>query len=621
MADVLALVDDLFFQSKMMETAKQVGVALRVVSSGDALVQAAAAQTPALVLVDLNARQGRPRRAHAVVRGGPDASRRLSLPRADGSGRAGARSRVRAGAPALEIYGRSRRNSAPGQILMAVQRRMRARWALVALLLVPAVSAGARAGRPVICALAPPAEDPAAGFAGALSAACRQDHAAFATHLTAENAAAFRALPEPQQTALLKRFVLLDDPGRPLLSNSAGGNTEVRCESAGLVADMHLSAAEVHENLAFVTAAIGQPGEEPRPVRIGFVREGGQWKLLSVGLLLLDLPAMARQWQEADLQQSENEAIASLAKIAEALDKYQQAFGKLPEALEQLGPPAGEGASPEHADFVAADLAAGASGGYGFRYVVKPATTEAENSDPENAADFVITGTPIEYGKAGRRSFYLDSDGTLRGADKHGLLATASDPRDCRAAIAHSANFPLAASERLQHNCSTPSLLPGACHRPGPSSYPKNGTDKKRHWMEKVRSNPPVARAAPYAETTVATSPGTQTSRSWPNTERRGGVRYTVSADAVVVDARSRTRLRGRASDLSLSGCYLDAISLFAVDTSVGLQLTGRRSQLRVRGSRSLLPAWYGNGSGVHENIRGSSHGAAALGRGIERGD
>ncbi len=58
MADVLALVDDLFFQAKMMETAKQVGVALRVVSSGDALVQAAAAQAPALVLVDLNARQG-----------------------------------------------------------------------------------------------------------------------------------------------------------------------------------------------------------------------------------------------------------------------------------------------------------------------------------------------------------------------------------------------------------------------------------------------------------------------------------------------------------------------------------------------------------------------------------
>lgn len=58
MADVLALIDDLFFQAKLLETARQLGVAVRVVSNGDALAQAAAAQPPALVLVDLNARQG-----------------------------------------------------------------------------------------------------------------------------------------------------------------------------------------------------------------------------------------------------------------------------------------------------------------------------------------------------------------------------------------------------------------------------------------------------------------------------------------------------------------------------------------------------------------------------------
>ena len=58
MADVLALVDDLFFQAKMTETARRVGVALQTVSSGDALVAAAAPQEHRLVLVDLNARQG-----------------------------------------------------------------------------------------------------------------------------------------------------------------------------------------------------------------------------------------------------------------------------------------------------------------------------------------------------------------------------------------------------------------------------------------------------------------------------------------------------------------------------------------------------------------------------------
>ena len=58
MADVLALVNDLFFQAKMAETARHVGVALQTVSSGEALVAAAAQQAPRLVLVDLNAKQG-----------------------------------------------------------------------------------------------------------------------------------------------------------------------------------------------------------------------------------------------------------------------------------------------------------------------------------------------------------------------------------------------------------------------------------------------------------------------------------------------------------------------------------------------------------------------------------
>jgi len=58
MADVLALVDDLFFQSKLMETARHVGVTLQTVSTGDALAEAAKSAPPRLVLVDLNARGG-----------------------------------------------------------------------------------------------------------------------------------------------------------------------------------------------------------------------------------------------------------------------------------------------------------------------------------------------------------------------------------------------------------------------------------------------------------------------------------------------------------------------------------------------------------------------------------
>ena len=72
--DVLALVDDLFFQAKLAETARKLGVTLKTVSTGAALVKAlegapegapggvpdgaARGDLPRLVVVDLNARQG-----------------------------------------------------------------------------------------------------------------------------------------------------------------------------------------------------------------------------------------------------------------------------------------------------------------------------------------------------------------------------------------------------------------------------------------------------------------------------------------------------------------------------------------------------------------------------------
>lgn len=58
MSRVVAMVDDLFFGAKMLETAKQVGVELKMVQTADALAaEALAGEPPALVIVDLNARQ------------------------------------------------------------------------------------------------------------------------------------------------------------------------------------------------------------------------------------------------------------------------------------------------------------------------------------------------------------------------------------------------------------------------------------------------------------------------------------------------------------------------------------------------------------------------------------
>jgi DNA-binding NarL/FixJ family response regulator len=56
MAEVVALVDDLFFQAKMVETAKHVGVELRVCTTPEALLAESAKNSTRLAIIDLNAR-------------------------------------------------------------------------------------------------------------------------------------------------------------------------------------------------------------------------------------------------------------------------------------------------------------------------------------------------------------------------------------------------------------------------------------------------------------------------------------------------------------------------------------------------------------------------------------
>ena len=57
MAQVLALIDDLFFQAKLTEAAKHLGVSLRTFATADALMAEIEKEKPKLIVIDLNARQ------------------------------------------------------------------------------------------------------------------------------------------------------------------------------------------------------------------------------------------------------------------------------------------------------------------------------------------------------------------------------------------------------------------------------------------------------------------------------------------------------------------------------------------------------------------------------------
>lgn len=121
MADVVALVDDLFFQAKMLETARQVGVELKTVTTGDALLAAVhennTQTSPSLLIVDLNAPGSHRGARAALCRRQPTPGDCLPFSRTGRTGRASSGGRMPADDAALEVHAEPCRDSLPGQVM------------------------------------------------------------------------------------------------------------------------------------------------------------------------------------------------------------------------------------------------------------------------------------------------------------------------------------------------------------------------------------------------------------------------------------------------------------------------------------------------------------------------
>jgi type II secretory pathway pseudopilin PulG len=259
--------------------------------------------------------------------------------------------------------------------------------------------------------------EPATALSAALAAACRAQADTFVKYLTADNAAAFRAMPEDQRAAFMKRLSLSDEAGKPLISADPQQHTVLRCQTSRGSAEYRFGDGRVRENLAFIPVTVpGSHGTE-----FGLVRETGGWRLLSLGLLLLDIPQLSKQWVEQDFAAREDAVIQTLRGLADAIQTYVHAWGKLPESLAQLGPAPQDQISPELASLVNEHLAAGSQRGYSYRYRIVPAPDGSETA-------FELAAAPEDYGKTGRRSFFLDTKGKVHAADKHGAVATSDDP-------------------------------------------------------------------------------------------------------------------------------------------------------------------------------------------------
>jgi hypothetical protein len=268
---------------------------------------------------------------------------------------------------------------------------------------------------------------PTAALRDALFAACSQSEQSFSKFLTARNADTFAHLTPSARVGLMKRFVLLNEPGRPSFLSTGSGRPTIQCETPAGAAELQIGGAEISDNLAFlpveVREATDTTGASVIRVQMGLVREKNDWKLLSVGLVLLDLPALAVEWDAAEMESTERAAIDGLKKIADAIESYRRTYSRLPESLAKLGPPErGAAAGSNAAGLLDADLASGIRTGYKFRYVISGGSTLGA------PAKYEVAATPETYGRTGRRSFFRDTNGGLHGADRQGAVGSQVDP-------------------------------------------------------------------------------------------------------------------------------------------------------------------------------------------------
>jgi hypothetical protein len=270
-------------------------------------------------------------------------------------------------------------------------------------------------------------DGPSAALKAVLSAACSQNQTEFVRFLTVRNREAFSRMTSPARVALMRRFVLLDEPGKPTASGNPVDRPLLRCQTPEVTTEMQIGGTELRNNIAFlpmeVRDASDTTGASVHQITMGMVREDGEWKLLSLGLLLLDLPALEVEWDAAEMETTEHNAIEALNKVSAAVEIYRNKYLRLPESLANLGPPLHGAANGQAAGLLDSDLANGMKNGYAIRYVIVGASTLGA------PAKYELAATPLQYGRTGRRSLFRDSHGALHAADRRGAVGSEADPK------------------------------------------------------------------------------------------------------------------------------------------------------------------------------------------------
>jgi hypothetical protein len=268
---------------------------------------------------------------------------------------------------------------------------------------------------------------PSGALRDALGAACLHDEAAFKKFLSARNADSFSHLTVSARTELMKRFVLLSDPGKPTMSANPAGRPIVSCATPYGTAEIQLGGAETRDAVSFIPVDVREASDPDtgaaHHILFGMVREDGEWKVLSIGLLLLDLPSLEIEWDQEQISSSEQQAYESLKSIARAIENYRLSYARLPDSLSKLEAPKKGVPTSEAAGLLDLELAAGKKNGYSFRYAIVGA------SNVGAPAQYELSATPSIYGRTGKTSFFRDATGIIHSGDHQGGIGSTLDPK------------------------------------------------------------------------------------------------------------------------------------------------------------------------------------------------
>src|SRR5437868_6943725 len=292
---------------------------------------------------------------------------------------------------------------------------------------VPSAETATKAAAPDV----PAPDAPSMALRDLLAAACAHDASSFGKFLTVRNAESFSRLTPSARIELMKRFVLLHAAGEASFSANPSGRPEIRCTTPdGAAADIQLGGTELQENIALLPIDIRDASRlgaedplrarDPHHVLMGLVREKSSWKILSLGILFLDLPTLEIEWDQASIGANEQAALADLKRIVVAIEEYRKTYTRLPESLEKLGHAARP--SAEAAGLLGSDLASGRSNGYTYRMVIVGANAVGA------PAEYEISATPVQYGRTARLSYFRDAKGKIHAADHQGGVGHSLDP-------------------------------------------------------------------------------------------------------------------------------------------------------------------------------------------------